>query len=159
MAEPISIGGRRFVKVGPDMSFAQHAYLMREVVNAGLHANRGDGEAYLQRVLGSGRVTQLLAGALTEEGKDWSEESANQNALFFGAVKGSENVNALQQVLFELVADFFVSAGLYEAISGTSSTTDAELGAAENKEQSTSENSEPSSESSPEEIPPGSAPS
>jgi hypothetical protein len=125
MQEKLMLDGRTF-RAAKDVTFEQHVAFMDDAAAAGLlEPWSGGAEEFLSRVLASGRVMQLLAGALVEEGHDWSAESAKANAEFFAKVKGVDNIQQLQGALLGVLTGFFLDARQSSATSLSSSNGEA----------------------------------
>ena len=116
--DELVLGGRRFVPVAVT-TFEHDVWMMAQVQAAGLHDLRrlfAEGRAVetiaedlLQRIWASGRTLHLLAGTLTERGRQWSPALAEELVLFFGARTDPAEKAALQAALVRLLLGFFVS--------------------------------------------------
>jgi len=135
--DPIHIDGRDFEGVSQELSAAQDDYIIGQLRLAGAleilaapqtHAPNGlssrpqarsaavEGpavsaedlaEALLTQILISGRAAQVLAGCLTESGKQWSTQEAEHNAAIFSAVTDAAEKVAMRAQLVGFVLGFF----------------------------------------------------
>ena len=125
----ITIGGRQFHGVTQELSAAQDDYLVGQLRLAGalelLLAAEKDpeqtAEALLTQIMVSGRVPHVLAGCLTEEGKQWTFEEAKRNAELFAAVTKAEDKQAMRTATVGFVVGFFRFATAFTATSRKSS--------------------------------------
>lgn len=114
----LRIGGRVFVAVGRTTTFAHQLWLAPHLKAAGLYdlllgRETMDDADWAERILwrahDSGRVLDLLAGSVAEEGHEWSEAAAVANRACFAAVTEPAECRALQAALVGLLFDFLVS--------------------------------------------------
>jgi len=118
----ITIAGRQFHGVTQELSAAQDDYLMGQLRLAGaleivLDADKGDAErtaeALLTQIMISGRGAYVLAGVLTEVGKDWTFDQAAHNAKTFAEVRSVEDKQAMRAAMVGFVVSFFQFATAY----------------------------------------------
>lgn len=119
MAEPLSLGGRRFEYV-TDAPVRLDLFVMMHARHAGLtglsqHENETP-EAFVQRMLdsciSSGRALLLLGGLLIPEGKtaaDWSEEMAFDTAGHLGRIVEHSEKQKVYTELASVLLGFFES--------------------------------------------------
>ncbi len=113
--ESITISGRKFRGVGQELSAAQDDYLIGHIRLAGaldlvLAATRDPettAEALLTQIMVSGRSPYILAGCLTEEGKQWTYEEAKQNAELFASITNNDDKLAMRTAMVGFVVGFF----------------------------------------------------
>jgi len=141
----IELGGRTFVPTPDDeIVFEQFAYIQTAAQEAGLGQELMDAyKPFVEELAGEGaelNESQLahisekvimrafrgraylcvLAGALVEEGQEWSLEAAEQNVEFFKRLKG-EDIRKMHTVLTMATIGFF-SAGLRSIATSPSSS-------------------------------------
>jgi hypothetical protein len=127
--DSITIGGRKFHGVGQELSAAQDDYLIGHIRLAGaldlvLAATRDPettAEALLTQIMISGRSPYILAGCLTEEGKQWTYEEAKHNAEFFAVVTNNDDKLAMRTAMVGFVVGFFQFATAFARTSPKSS--------------------------------------
>ncbi len=149
--EAISVGGRQF-EPAHDVTFRHHIWMMNHVYAAGLHEPAENQFVQLGRLLASGRIPQLLAGAMLEIGVPWTPEGAEKTAEFFGNLTDQADINALDAALMVVIANFFPLTGSSLPTS-PSYSPESEPRNSESAEVSTSATGPSSSESSPVTIP------
>jgi hypothetical protein len=112
----VTIDGRQFHGVDQELSAAQDDYVIGQLRLAGavdlLIATREkpeetNAERLLTQLMISGRTAQVLAGCLTEVGKEWSFEEASRNALCFAATKNPDDKKAMREAMVGFVVGFF----------------------------------------------------
>lgn len=82
---------------------------------AGLHellatAGTANAMAVLERVVRSGYTTELLAGALVEDGVPWTRERATETASFFAALTDPADKAVLRESIVQFIVGFFLPA-------------------------------------------------
>lgn len=163
----IALAGRTFVPTDArGTTFGQDMYVMTHARAAGLdqveeiigpeRALEEVAFEIISRAFSSGHLFELLAALLVEEGQAWSEERAQENAVFFAAVTDTEAKRELTEAVVGLVLAFFVKGAASSGISlksfyaadvaGAAPDTDPRSGSAEASRSATSP---PSSGSSP----------
>lgn len=130
----LDIEGRIFIQEDP--TFEQEMYIMEQAKLTGL-MDIGDLRAALQsdnpnreiekiipavrdmivRGYQSGRLFHLMAALMTEDGTEWTPESAEANAKFFAKVRDPDSKRRLQPALAASVMAFFESAATFDATS------------------------------------------
>ncbi len=124
------VEGRTFVNETP--SFEQDLYIMEQVTEAGLVQlgvpqldPEGNLPLAIQRLIirayQSGALFKLMGALLTEEGTEWTKESALANAELFRKTRDPESKRSLQPAMIQSVVAFFESAASSELTSLTSS--------------------------------------
>jgi hypothetical protein len=126
----VTIGGRQFTGVTQELSAAQDDYLMGQLRLAGalelvLAAEMDPektAEALLTQIMISGRAPQVLAGCLTEAGKQqWSFEEATRNARLFADTTNAQDKQAMRTAIVGFVVGFFQFAIAFATTSRKSS--------------------------------------
>ncbi len=126
----IIIDGRQFQGVTQELSAAQDDYIIGQLRLAGaldlLMAARSTpseevAEALLTQILVSGRAAHVLAGCLTEAGKEWSFEDAAHNSVRFASSTSAEDKKAMRAAIVGFVVGFFQYANQFAGISPKSS--------------------------------------
>jgi hypothetical protein len=124
----ITINGRQFHGVSQELSAAQDDYLIGQLRLAGAlnllldeKNPAATSEALLTQIMVSGRAAHILAGCLTEQGKQWTFEEATRNAAAFSAVTNLEDKRAMNTAIVGFVVGFFQFARAFAAISPKSS--------------------------------------
>jgi hypothetical protein len=122
----ITIDGRKFHGVTQELSAAQDDYIIGQLRLAGaieiLLAAEKDpqentAEALLTRIMISGRAPHVLAGCLTEAGKQWTFEEAARNAATFAAVTNNDDKTVMRSAIVGFVVGFFQYATAFVATS------------------------------------------
>jgi hypothetical protein len=121
----ISIDGRKFHGVTQELSAAQDDYIIGQLRLAGaldlvVKATKdpeATAESLLTQIMVSGRAPFVLAGCLTEEGKQWTHEEAARNAGIFAAITNSDDKQQMRTAIVGFVVGFFRYAA---AFTGTS---------------------------------------
>lgn len=160
MEETFQLGGREFTSVSQALSAAQDDYILAHLRRSGAMEVLSDAELpeekraeeLLTRIMISGETFQVLAGCLTENGKSWSREQAQRNALVFAALTDMESKQAMRGALIRFVLGFFAFGVKSSPTSQKSSGPTAEVPATASAAPATSEISPPSSEPSPDTI-------
>jgi hypothetical protein len=114
----IVVAGRKFTP-SVNTTFEQDLYVMDRMRAGGLNGlqtevtTEGELNELAQEILiqsyRSGKLFELLAGVLEEEGKEWSPESADENAIMFSKLTDPEDKKALHGSLVGVVLSFFVA--------------------------------------------------
>jgi len=125
----IVIGGRKFHGVSQELSAAQDDYIIGQLRLAGaldlvLGAQKNPeatAEILLTQIMISGRGPHVLAGCLTEVGKQWTFEEATRNAGVFASTTNNEDKQAMRTAIVGFVVGFFQYATAFAAISRKSS--------------------------------------
>jgi hypothetical protein len=128
----ITIGGRKFQGVSQELSAAQDDYIIGQLRLANaldlLFSNKNQknnpeltAEALLTQIMVSGRSPYILAGCLTEAGKQWTFEEASRNAEMFAATTDNEDKQAMRTAIVGFVVGFFQYATAFARISPKSS--------------------------------------
>jgi hypothetical protein len=126
----IVIGGRKFHGVTQELCAAQDDYLIGQlrlagalelVLSAGENNREATAEALLTQIMISGRSPHVLAGCLTEAGKQWTFEEASRNAVAFAAVTNPEDKRAMNAAIVGFVVGFFRFATAFATTSPKSS--------------------------------------
>ena len=125
----ITIGGRKFHGVTQELCAAQDDYLIGqlrlagalELVTSAETNPEATAEALLTQIMISGRSPYVLAGCLTEDGKQWTFEEASRNAAAFAAITNPEDKRAMNAAIVGFVVSFFRFATAFAAISPKSS--------------------------------------
>lgn len=115
MTELITLDGRKF-SVTESRTAKQKAYFRGHLRQAGAAVlSDVDGvkrtpeqlaEDLLTQILVSGTNHKILAGALTEDGKVWSREEADRNAVRFAEITSVEETDAMRSFIVSLVIGF-----------------------------------------------------
>jgi hypothetical protein len=118
--ETFTLDGRQFFGVKQNLTAAQDNYLLYWLGQAGatdVLLNLASGVkpesnaiALLQKILGSGYASNVLAGVLTESEKKWSRDEAGRNAKIFDDITDVGEKTIMRSALVGLVADFFLLA-------------------------------------------------
>lgn len=95
-------------------------------------------ETCINRILESGRKYKLLAGLLTETGKQWTREDAERNAEIFAESRDIEEQKAMNGHLMDFVLAFFRFGEVSSTTSPTSSTPTEKARDTSSAEQETS---------------------
>lgn len=98
----------------------------------------------------SGKLFRLLGAVLTEEGKEWGKESAEQNARFFSKLTDQKDKEALRGSIVAVILGFFVSGLLASTTSKTSSVRLEHV--VVDQEQSSPKSEEPSNSATGEQL-------
>jgi hypothetical protein len=125
----ITIDGRKFHGVTQELSAAQDDYIIGQLRLAGaldlvLAATKNPeatAEALLTQIMISGRAPFVLAGCLTEDGKQWTFEEAARNAGIFAAITNSDDKQQMRKAILGFVIGFFQYATAFAGISLKSS--------------------------------------
>ena len=117
--EPIKIDGRNWHGITDALSARQDDWILSQLRRSGAmdvlvlmakDASKEDrgaaGMEMFERIRESGRKFKLLAGLLTEEGKTWTHDSAEKNALRFSEITATEDKLAMNDELMRHVAYF-----------------------------------------------------
>jgi hypothetical protein len=136
----MKIDGRQFEGTTQQITASQNDYIIGHLRAAGalevlstldknthpekLTAAR---EELVTRIFLSGRKSQVLAGVLTEIGKQWSRAEAERNAARFDALTDPEEQQTMTAAVVRTVIDFFGSAGKSSESSPKSSNPSDEV--------------------------------
>jgi hypothetical protein len=119
---PVVMVAGRVLRPAAVTTFEQDAYMVGEVRSAGLDGiGSMDPADVVARVMGSGRVPYLLAGALEEQGVPWSRAWADETARRIATTTDPDSKAALLGAVAEVIVGFFVAAGRSFAISPSAS--------------------------------------
>lgn len=131
--QTLLIDGRKFHGVTQELSAAQDDYIVGQLRLAGVlgllsHAKTDEeaeaaAEAMLTQILVSGRAAQVLAGCLTEEGKQWTLAAAMQNADVFSSTTNADDKRAMRDAIVGFILGFF----LFGTASATTSQKSSNL--------------------------------
>ena len=133
--ETIKIDGREFHGITEAMTASQDDFILAQLrrsgamdVLAGLpkdatadQRNAASDEMF-NRIVESGRKYKLLAGLLTEEGKKWTQASAEANAEQFAELTGTEDKVTMSGAVMRHVVLFFQFGAASSTTSATSSS-------------------------------------
>ncbi len=132
----IVLGGRKF-RPAQETTARHDDWIMLQVIEADLEnfaqlEPGGDAaKEILVRAIRSGKTYLLLAGMLVEEGRPWTEESAEANAQFFANLTSVEDKRALREALVSrAILPFFLQGVASSRISPSSSAGAAQAPAA-----------------------------
>lgn len=130
--DAVELGGKVFVPTPDDeVVFAQRAYLQTAAQSAGLGQElvkafepvldqvtaggemdrdtlNGAAWQIISRAMETDAYLRVIAGALVEEGKEWTRLDADANCEFFARLKG-DDIQVLEEVLIAAIMGFFVS--------------------------------------------------
>ena len=127
----IIIDGRQFHGVSQELSAAQDDYIIGQLRLAGAlellltaqtTPSEEIAEALLTQILLSVRAAQVLAGCLTEQGKEWSFQDASSNAMRFARTTSADDKRAMRAAIVGFVVGFFQYATASAATSQKSSS-------------------------------------
>jgi hypothetical protein len=121
----ITIAGRKFHGVTQELSAAQDDYIIGQLRLAGaleivLSAKKNPEsttEALLTQIMVSGRAPYVLAGCLTETGKQWTYDEATRNAGIFAAITNHDDKQQMRTAIVGFVVGFFQYATAFAEIS------------------------------------------
>lgn len=126
----INVQGRTF-RPSQKTSFKQDFYVMERMELAKIDqmvagfTKEGNAEEYAQQLLiaayKSGKLFEILAGVMVEDGTKWTEEAALANAEFFEYLEEEEEKEQITQSLAAVVLGFFTHAGLSSRTSKSAS--------------------------------------
>lgn len=136
--EPIVVAGRTF-RPATNTTFEQDLFIMERVDATGADSLELKGEndltAFAQKTIldayRSGKLFELVAGMLVEDGKEWSPEAAKVNALFFAGLRDKADKEALHESMVAALLSFFLN-----AVSSFSTSPNSLEGASESGEPS-----------------------
>ncbi|MGH9685287.1 MAG: hypothetical protein ACRD4S_16955 [Candidatus Acidiferrales bacterium] len=112
----IRLDGREFTGISQALTAAQDDYLLAHLRVAGVIEildSMGNtpreklSEEMLTRIMLSGETHAILAGALTESGKQWSRAEAERNRAAFAAVTDAAEKTAMRTAIVSFVIGFF----------------------------------------------------
>jgi hypothetical protein len=120
METTITIGGRQFHGIIEAMTGRQDDFILTQLRRSGAmdvlaalpkdatdeQRNAASDEMF-NRIVESGRKYKLLAGLLTEEGKKWTQASAEANAEQFAELTGTEDKVTMSGAVMRHVVLFF----------------------------------------------------
>lgn len=149
MQASITLGGRKFSGVSQSVSSNQHDYIQAHVRLAGAVEILGDldgvkrtnaqrAEDLVTQILLRGQKALILAGCLTEEGKTWTREEADRNAMAFGALTDPDDIREMTSRIVEFVINFFELGTRSSKISPKSSNRNETVPRTKNAARSTS---------------------
>jgi hypothetical protein len=152
MLETITLDGRKFRSITEALTASQDHYILAHVRAAGAveiladldGVNRSSetrAEDLLTRILLSGQEHYILAGCLTEEGKDWNRKDADANAARFAVITDPEEKLSMLREIVGFVIGFFRSGRPSSTTSQKSSSRSAKVPPTKNAAPSTSETS------------------
>jgi hypothetical protein len=118
--ELITIDGRQFRGIGEAMSARQDDFILSQLRRSGAmdvlaalpkeataeEKDKASDEMF-NRIVESGRKFKLLAGLLTEDGKTWTQESAEANAARFAEITATADKVTMSKEVMRLVVHFF----------------------------------------------------
>jgi hypothetical protein len=143
----IDIGGRTFVSV-QESTYAHDLWVQRVLAEIGLRDRKPvAGESpddFMLRLhadlVRSGQTLELLGGLLVPRGKapdEWTPELAHETARHLGAVRSDEDKATLDNLVAELLVDFFQRGWLSSLRSSAISSTTTEAPPASPTEETT----------------------
>ena len=127
MSRVYFLGGRTF-SVPEHSTARQDAYMVGVAIEAGVMAYAGktlDDDTANQltaTIFRSGKMENLLAGALVEDDVKWSVKAADANAEFFAELTDPADKQQILTSLVEVLTSFFRSAPLSSTGSRTASS-------------------------------------
>jgi hypothetical protein len=150
----LEVGGRTF-RPSSDTTFEQDMYIGSLLKDAGLVKmaagfNLAESEIsdvaidIITSAFASGKLFDLIAGAMEEIGTPWSIPEAKKNAQFFAQLRKGEEKKKLHGAIVGIILGFFVSGAASSKTSLSFSEGSPEL----DPESSSSQQSHPGAESS-----------
>ena len=146
----LTLCGIEFDPPGQAVTSRQNNYLMGQLRLAGVidvvaTMKDADVEAksseLLTRILVSGRAPEILAGLLTERGKKWNQQRADELAELFGDATDPEEQTTMRRSIVSFVIGFFRLGDRSSTTSLNSSNPNSEEPTIESAELATSETS------------------
>lgn len=122
--EPIVVSGRTFYPA-TDTTFEQDFFILDRIGETGMERMELTKDSDLAEVsmdiilsaYRSGKLFELLAGMVKEEGVPWTPEGAIENARFFATLTDQKDKDAIRNSLVGALLGFFVNAVNFSAIS------------------------------------------
>lgn len=115
--DTLKLDGRDFTTIKQTLTANQDDYILAHLRLSGVMDILADAgqkrtpeekaQAVLTRILESGRKPFLLAGLLTEVGKEWNRDEANRNAKVFGSITSDPEITLMRQGIVSYVIGFF----------------------------------------------------
>lgn len=137
MPETLTLGGRTFAPIGEATTAEHDAWMMTQLRDAGLlealRAQATDRDtATFDPLVVSGRMFEVMAGALLEPGRDWTPAWALETAAHLRRLTDPEDKARLFAEMGALLRGFFGRAPGSSADTGSSSgAPDGDAGAPE----------------------------
>ncbi len=130
--EPIVVAGRSF-RPAVNTTFEQDFFIMERVGESGADRievkDNSDLTALGTKIIldayRTGKLFELVAGMMVEDGVKWTKQSAMENAEFFGNLTDTADKRALQDALVGVLLSFFVNAADFSVSSQKSSEKDS----------------------------------
>jgi hypothetical protein len=153
MLETITLDGRNFQGPTQALTANQDDYILAHLRAGGCIEILSDldgvkrtpeqrAKDLLTQILMSGRTQHILAGSLTEEGKEWTRKEADANAARFGAITDAGEKTLMRSEIVSFVIGFFSLGAPSSQTSQRSSSRSEKVPPTKNEAPSTSETSQ-----------------